>query len=164
MMKSHIVMYVTFSVFLTECDKCLKWFCHNCHGLTPDIFMYCRIIIILWLCKPYRVNSFITKLTTSESKSNSIHIQTIPHPLPKVVNTTNIELPYIPLTKPTPPSPVVKHPGRRLHPFKSLRGRYNSPRFPPRSNKIAWYKILSHPNTSLNNFRTGKHRVYPIPY
>ena len=65
------------SNILTQCDKCLKWFCYHCHGLPPDIVTQMPSIVnagLLWLCKQCCGKPFATKPTIIEYMS--LHTQT----------------------------------------------------------------------------------------
>ena len=68
------------SDILTQCDKCLKWFCDHCHGLTPDIVKLMPSLSdagLFWFCRPCHAKPFSPELpTTTETISTQTQTTT----------------------------------------------------------------------------------------
>ena len=112
------------SDIITQCDKCLKWFCDHCHGLTPDIVAQMPSLFeagLHWLCLPCRVKPFAPISTTTEyiSSYSQTVTKTLP-PSPKMVKTAISKSPPDPAVEMndtgSPPSPFAKHPKPRSPP------------------------------------------------
>ena len=136
---------------LTQCDKCESWYCHTCHGLTPNIVSQMASLFnagLFWFCLDCRdptptPKPFTTSNTTTQTITNDLF--------------TNATQTTGPILK---PYSTTAKPSKQRVPLPDIHRETNNkripPLLPPLHDKKAWYHIHNPPNTPLNNFLLGK--------